>query len=91
MDPVFSGFLLAVGGHSATKAARRQYLALSSQEFLLNRWGSFPILLGKFLSAASYFGIPVVLLTMSFWDEPNYLSWLRQPGTYVLKVCIFLT
>ena len=25
----------------------------------------------QFLSAASYFGVPVVLLTMSFWAEPS--------------------
>ena len=26
----------------------------------------------KFLSAASYFGVPVVLLIMSFWEDPKY-------------------
>ena len=31
----------------------------------------------QFLSVANYFGVPVVLLTMSFWDEPNYFPWLR--------------
>ena len=45
----------------------------------------------KFLSAASYFGVPMVLLTMSFWDEPKYFPWLRQSGTYVLKDYIFFT
>ena len=31
----------------------------------------------QFLSAASYFGVPMVLLTMSFWEEPKYFPWLR--------------
>ena len=44
----------------------------------------------QFLSAASYFGVPVVLLTMSFWAEPKYFPWLRQSVTYVLKDCRFL-
>ena len=26
----------------------------------------------QFLSTASYFGVPVVLLTMSFWAKPKY-------------------
>ena len=43
----------------------------------------------KLLSVASYFGVPVVLLTMSFWVDPKYFPWLRQSGTYVLKDCIF--
>ena len=41
----------------------------------------------KFLLVASYFGIPVVLLTMNFWAEPKYFPQLRQSGTYVLKDC----
>ena len=45
----------------------------------------------KFLSAASYFGVLVVLLTMSFWVEPKYFPWIRQLGTYVLKDYRFLT
>ena len=43
----------------------------------------------QFFSADNYFGVPMVLLTMSFWDEPKYFSWLRQSGTYVLKDCRF--
>ena len=41
----------------------------------------------QFLSAASYFGVPMVLLTMSFWAEPKYFPQLKQSGTYVLKDC----
>ena len=41
----------------------------------------------KFLSAASYFGVPMVLLTMSFWAEPKYFPQLRKSRTYVLKYC----
>ena len=41
----------------------------------------------KVLLAASYFGFPVVLLTMSFWEEPKYFPWLKQLGAYVLKDC----
>ena len=41
----------------------------------------------QFLSAASYFGVPVVLITMSFWAEPKYFPRLKQSGTYVLKDC----
>ena len=36
------------------------------------------------VAAARYFGVPMVLLTMSFWAEPKYFPWLRQSGTYVL-------
>ena len=39
----------------------------------------------QFLLAANYFGVPMVLLTMSFWAEPLYFPWLNQSGTYVLK------
>ena len=28
----------------------------------------------KFLSVASYFGVPMVLLTMSFWENPKYFQ-----------------
>ena len=45
----------------------------------------------QFLSTASYFGVSVVLLIMSFWTKPKYFPQLRQSGTYVLKDCIFLT
>ena len=38
--------------------------------------GSLPISLGN-SSAASYFGVLVVLLIMSFWAEPKYFPWLR--------------
>ena len=31
----------------------------------------------KFLSATSYFGVPVVLLTISFWTEPKCFPRLR--------------
>ena len=31
----------------------------------------------QFLSTASNFGVPMVLLTMSFWDEPKYFPQLR--------------
>ena len=31
----------------------------------------------QFLSATSYFGVPVVLLTMSFWAEPKYFPQLK--------------
>ena len=41
----------------------------------------------QFLSVASYFGAPVVLLTMSFWVESKYFPDLQQSGTYVLKDC----
>ena len=41
----------------------------------------------QFLLAANYFGVPMVLLTMSFWADPKYFPWLRQSGTYVLKDC----
>ena len=44
----------------------------------------------QFLLAANYFGVPVVLLTMSFWDEPKYFPRLKQSGTYVLKDCRFV-
>ena len=43
----------------------------------------------QFLLAANYFGVPVILLTMSFWAEPKYFPWLRQSGIYVLKDCRF--
>ena len=43
----------------------------------------------QLLSMASYLGVPVVLLTMSFWAEPNYFPWLRKSGTYILKYYIF--
>ena len=33
MDPDFSGFLLTIGGHSATKTSIRQRLDFSSQAF----------------------------------------------------------
>ena len=45
----------------------------------------------QFLLVASYFGVPVVILTMSFRAEPKYFPRLRQLRTYVLKDCIFLT
>ena len=45
--PSFSGLLLATGGHSDTRTARRQRLACSSQVFLLNQKGSLLILLGN--------------------------------------------
>ena len=46
----------------------------------------------QFLLAASYFGVPVVLLTMSFWAKPKYFPQLKQLGTYVLKDCrVFCT
>ena len=45
----------------------------------------------QFLLAASYFGVPVIILTMCFWVEPNYFPRLRQLGTYVLKDCRCLT
>ena len=44
----------------------------------------------QFLSVASYFGVPVVLLTMIFWAEPKYFPRLRQSETYVLKDYRFL-
>ena len=43
----------------------------------------------QLLSAAIYFGVPVVLLTMSLRAEPKYFPWLRQLGTYVLKLQSF--
>ena len=39
----------------------------------------------QFLSVNNYFGVLVVLLTMSFWAEPKYFPQLKQLGTYVLK------
>ena len=87
MDPNFNGFLLAVGGHSATKIAKRQCLDFSSWAFSTQSVGVVAHFAWQFLSAASYFGVPVVLLTMSFWEEPKHFPWLRQSGTYVLKDC----
>ena len=37
----------AVGGHSTPNISRRQHLAFSSQAFILNRKGSFPVSLGS--------------------------------------------
>ena len=39
----------------------------------------------QFLSVANYFGVPVVLLTMSFWVDPKYFPHLKQSGTNFLK------
>ena len=41
----------------------------------------------QFLSSASDFGVPMVLLTMSFWENPKYFPQLKQSGTYVLNDC----
>ena len=41
----------------------------------------------KFFSAASYFRVPMVLLTMSFWEKPKYFPQLWKSRTYVLKDC----
>ena len=41
----------------------------------------------QFLLVASYFGVPMVLLTMSFWEKPKYFPQLKQLGNYVLKDC----
>ena len=87
MDPGFSGFLLAIGGHSTTNIARRQRLAFSSQVFLLNWKGSLPVSLGNSSQWPTTFGVLVVLLTMSFCAKPKYFPQLKQSGTYVLKDC----
>ena len=42
MDPGFNGFLLAVGGHSATKTAKRQCLDFSSWAFYSISGGRCP-------------------------------------------------
>ena len=42
LDLDFNGFLLAVGGHSATKTARRQRLAFSSRAFYSIDGGRYP-------------------------------------------------
>ena len=49
--------------------------------------GVFAHFTWQFLSTASYFGVPVVLLIMSFWENPKYFPYLKQSGTYVLKEC----
>ena len=41
----------------------------------------------RFLSTTGYFGVPVVLLIMSFRVKPKYFPRLRQSRSYVLKDC----
>ena len=76
-------------GYSATKTARRQRCIFphGSASQSVGVVACFSL---QFLSAANYFGVPVVLLTMSFRAEPKYFPWLRKSGTYVLKDCQIL-
>ena len=50
LDPSFNGFLLAIGGHSATKISKIQCLDFSSQEFYSIGGGCFPFFLAIPLS-----------------------------------------
>ena len=54
--PISNGFLLATGGHSATKTAKRQCLAFSSWAFYSIRGGRFPFLLAIPLSGQLLWG-----------------------------------
>ena len=56
MDLGFNGFLLAVGGHSVTKTARRQCLAFSSWAFYSIGGGRFPFRLAIPLSGQLLWG-----------------------------------
>ena len=76
MDPGFNGFILAEGGLLATKTTRNTTLAL----FLMgNSTQSEEVIVGfawQFLSTTSYFRVPMVLFTMSFWENPKYFPQL---------------
>ena len=56
LDPGFNGFLLAVGGHSATKTSRRQHLAFSSRAFYSIGGGRCPFRLAIPLSGQILWG-----------------------------------
>ena len=56
LDPNFNGFLLDVGGHLATKTARRQRLAFSSRAFYSIGGGRCPFSLAIPLSGQLLWG-----------------------------------
>ena len=56
LGPGFNGFLLAVGGHSATKTARRHRLDFSSRTCYSIGGGHFPFHLAIPLSAHILWG-----------------------------------
>ena len=89
LDPSFSGFLLAFKWSLGHQDFQETALGFFLTGVLVNQFGNSHFV-WKFLSMASYFGVCVVLLTMSFRAEPKYFPWLRQSGTYVLKDCKYL-
>ena len=84
LDTGFNEFLLAVGGHSATKTARRQRLDFSSQECYSIGGGRCPFRLAIPLSSQLLWG-SCGTPHNEFLAKPKYFPWLRQSGTYVLK------
>ena len=56
LDPRFNGFLLVVGGHSATKTTIRKRLDFSSQAFYSIGGGRFPFRLAIPLSGQLLWG-----------------------------------